>query len=286
MTPTAPPLAGTFDRLRRYDELFRAETGRPVGDEWLPLDSLSDDALDELFAAANRGERRHCNYLGASVAAALVDILTSTAMPPLLVERRLPDVAPSNLIVRLHHSEFWFQGVAVDTPVCWALPTDPEVDHPSVTAVTGVADLHSRFAAVLVDTAADWFAAVRARAPFGLRGMWGQLADDLCGSALWTAREAGLDQRTAWKEAQAIIDLVAAVVPELRVRPRLFSVQWSGGETLWQVKGTCCLWYTTFAEPDTCGDGYCNTCPLRPDHIRHARLADWLEADAATAAAR
>lgn len=120
------------------------------------------------------------------------------------------------------------------------------------------------------------FSAVRARAPFGRRRMWGQLADDIGGTALWTARAGDLDQRSAWKEAQAILDHVAETAPELRVRSRPFPVRWEGDETLFQVRGTCCLWYTTFEEPDRCGEGYCTTCPLRDDDVRHERLCRYL----------
>lgn len=285
MTAEAPaPFAGTCERLRRRDEyLCRAEIARPHGPGWLGLDVDAGVLVDSLFAAAQRDGHRRLDYIGASVAAGLIDVLVSTAVPALLVERRLPDVTPTNLTVHLHDSEFWFDRIALHEPMCWALSNDAAIGHPTLIAVAAVDELHRRFAAVMAETAAAWFDAVRSRAPFGRAGMWGQLADDVCGSALWTARAVGLDQHGAWEEARAIIDVVAAAVPELRVRPRLFPVRWSGGETLWQVKGTCCLWYTTFAEPDTCGDGYCNTCPLRPDEIRHARLAEWLEAEAANA---
>lgn len=284
MTTGTSPLAATFDRLRRREpHLCRAEIGRPTGPGWLRLDATAHDVVDAVFPAAQSDQRRRLDYVGASVAARLIDVLVSTAVPALLVEGRLPDVSPTNLAVHLHDSEFYFDRVALHQATCWARPSDPEIAHPTVTAVTSVDELHRQFANVMIETAGGWFEAARSRAPLGRRGMWGQLADDLCGSALWTARAVGLDQRDAWDEAQAIIDLIAAAVPELRVRPRLFPVRWSGGEILWQVKGTCCLWYTTFPEPDTCGDGYCNTCPLRPDEIRHARLGQWLETEASSA---
>lgn len=283
MTPSAPPLAETFERLRPHEDLCRAVIGRPDAEGWLRLDATTGAGMDGLFAAAQRGEQRRPDYVGASVAAALVDVLTSTAIPPLLVERRLPDVSAANLSVRLHDAQLWFEQVALDEPTCWALPGDRDFQHPTVEPVADLDELHRRLAGVLVERATRWFDDVRARAPFGRRGMWGQLADDVCGSALWTAREVGLDPRAAWAEANAIIDVVAAAVPELRVRPRLFPVQWSGGESIWQVKGTCCLWYTTAAEPDTLGDGFCTSCPLRPDDIRHDRLVEWLETQAATA---
>jgi len=119
--------------------------------------------------------------------------------------------------------------------------------------------------------------AVRRRASYGRYGMWGQVADDLCGTALRAARRADLDGEAAWDEAQAVLDLVAAQVPELRARPRLFPVTWRGGEALFSVKGTCCLWYKTRKAPDLGGEGYCGSCPLRDDECRRARFTGWLE---------
>jgi hypothetical protein len=286
--PGGAPLAGTFERLRRFDDLCRAEIGVPSDETehdrgWLPLGTITAHGLDELFAAAQRGGPRRPDYLGATVAAALVDVLVSTALPALLLERRLPEVAPANLTVRLHDDELWFHRVALVEPRCWALPDDPEAGDATVRTVANLDQLHVAFADVVVAAARGWFDAVRARAPFGRRGMWGQLADDVSATALWTARAAGLDQHETWDEGQAVIDVIAAAVPDLRVRPRRFPVRWSGGESLWHVKGTCCLWYTTAEDPDPCGDGYCTTCPLRPDDVRHERLAAWLETQTADA---
>lgn len=284
MSGDAPPIAGTFNRLGAFDELCRTDVGADVDDSWVRFDHIAGGGVDALFAAANRSGDRRPDYVGASVASALVDAVVSTALPALLVERRLPDVSPANVAARLHDEEFWFERVSLYDPRCHVLQGDPAAADPTSTVVGSVEEIHQRFAELLVEAATQWFAAIRAGAPFGRRGMWGQLADDVCGSALWAARATGADPQEAWAEAQAILDAIAGVVPELRVRPRLFPVRWSGGEALWQVKGTCCLWYTTFAESDTSGDGYCTTCPLRPDDVRRERLRDWLENQPATTA--
>jgi hypothetical protein len=283
VTTLTPPLAETFARLRAFDELCRAKVGTPGGKGWLDFADLPERGLDELLAAATRPGPRRPHYIGASVAATLVDALVSTALPALLVERRLPDVSPANVSGCLHHSELWFTRLVLNEPRCHVLPADAAAQEPSATVVPGAGELHRLLAGMLVEAATPWFDAIRARTPFGRRGMWGQLADDLCSTALRTARAAGLDQRRCWDEAQSIVELVAADVPDLRVRPRLFPVRWSGGQCLWQVKGTCCLWYTTFDEPQTDGDGYCTTCPLRTDDVRHQRLREWLENQASAA---
>jgi hypothetical protein len=113
--------------------------------------------------------------------------------------------------------------------------------------------------------------------------MWGQAADDLAGTALGIARAGGLEPQAAWDEAGAVVDLLAAAVPELKVRPRPFPVRWSGGEAMFQVRGTCCLWYKTESGRSAGREGYCSSCPLRDDDSRHAGLAAWLDERARTA---
>lgn len=282
---SSSPLLETTAKLRAVDSLYRVELGRQTGERWLPLDGLLDCGLDRLWSVAERGVRRRADYVAASVASALGDALVGAALPPLLVDGRLPDVRPANVSAECAEEEVWFERVALHTSSVVVVEGDPARHHPDVTAVAGsVAELHRRFVEVLVDAVAPWFGAIRARAPFGRRGMWGQLADGVAGVALRTARAGRLDEGAAWDEAHAILDLVAGMVPELRVRPRPFPVRWSGGETLWQVRGTCCLWYTTFDRPQPSGEGYCATCPRRDDDSRHQRLQAWLETEAEAAA--
>ncbi len=277
------PLAGTVARLADLDsEHVRLELGPRAGERWLDLDAvLAEGVLDLLFADAEARAAGRRDYLGASVAASLSDAVVTAGWPALLLDRRLPDLSPANLAVHRHEPEGWFDRIAVRDARCWVLSDDPAADNPDATTVADLAELHDRFAAAVVDAVTPWFTAVRQRAPFGRRGMWGQLADDLCGTALWMARRAGIDQHAAWAEAHAVLDRLAADVPEVRVRPRLFPVSWNQRDTLFQVKGTCCLWYKTQPAPDACGNGYCGTCPFRDDDARRSRLTSWLEEEAA-----
>lgn len=276
-------MAGTFARLADAGgHQVAVELGSPSGARWLAMDDV-EGGLDVLFADASAGaasESRH--YLGATVASALSGAVVSAGWPALLVDRRLPDLSLPNLLAH-RHPEGWFDRIALRQRDTWLLARDPLAAHQAAIPVAGLASLHRRFTDQLAGSLAPWFAAIRGRAPFGRTGMWGQVADDLCGTALWTARRTGGDERAAWDEAQQVVALLARRAPELKARPRLFPVRWSGGESLFQVKGTCCLWYKTQEAADPDGEGYCGTCPLRGDCSRRARLVAWLEKDAAAA---
>ena len=254
------------------------ELGAGDGPGWLALSEvLRGDALAVLFAdrAEDAGGAR--DYLGASVAAALSGAVIAAGWVPMLLDARLPDLSPSNLAVHRAEGGGWFDRIALRNDDCLVVAGDPAAGQSGARAVSALDDLHRQFAAFLVAALEPWFVAVRRRAPYGRYGMWGQVADDLCGTALRAARRADLDGEAAWDEAQAVLDLVAAQVPELRARPRLFPVTWRSGEVLFSVKGTCCLWYRTQEAPDPGGEGYCGSCPLRDDECRRARLTRWLE---------
>jgi hypothetical protein len=279
------PLVASAGRLQAMDpQVCRLQVDGPgeraAGETWLDL-ADPEGGLDLLVAAGERLGRRP-DHLGASIASAVVDAVLSAHLPPLLVDRCLPGPG-AGLQARLHPDELWFDAVESGGGSCCLVAGDPRAQEPGVEVVEGVDALHRALAGALLETGRTWFPAVRRRAPFGRRGMWGQLADDVHATALWTARVAGLDPRTTWDEAQTIVGLVAAEAPELKVRPRPFPVTWSGGEALWQVKGTCCLWYTACPELER-DASYCTSCPLRPDDLRHELLRSWMESQAALTA--
>lgn len=131
--------------------------------------------------------------------------------------------------------------------------------------------------------------AVRARAPFGVRGMWGTLADHLSDVALRRARDRGSDPEGAWATAAALIDDLAARQPLLRARPTRHDVACPAGEAVFSTKGTCCLIYKTNmplgrssgagagagAQPWIDADA-CTSCPLRSEGDRTRRLVRYL----------
>lgn len=92
------------------------------------------------------------------------------------------------------------------------------------------------------------------------------------------ARRLGLDELETWRRCELLlVDAIHAGAPGLRHRPHLLPVPLSGGTAHYQVRGTCCLSYRTFDQPDPNGDGYCATCPLRTDDSRTRRLRAHLE---------
>lgn len=266
----AGPLEATLERLRALDPWSVAEVGRPEGDAWYALDDMvADGHLDAWLASlvTEHGGRRDVagTYLGSWLAATLVEV----PMAAILTERRLPDLRAGLWLHR--HQEGWFDRVAFASCSLTVVAGDADADHPHTTVVADRASVWDRYALTLVEVLSPLLWALRQRVPYGMRGLWGAVADDVAGRALRIARLTGGDGWGDWSEARVILDRIAVYQDHLRTRPSPFPVTWSGGDTLFQVKGTCCLYYKTQEAPDPRGEGYCTSCPFREDESRTER---------------
>jgi hypothetical protein len=59
---------------------------------------------------------------------------------------------------------------------------------------------------------------LKRRTRYGLRGMWGQAADQIAGIALRRARQLGLNQSATWQAVIELIDALAVARPLVRMR--------------------------------------------------------------------
>lgn len=277
---TVGPLEAVAPRLSGLSDHLAYEVGVPGGTGWHRLADLADP---ELLAgwhrdlAAREGDRKAAAaYLAGWISGAAAEAW----LLPVLAGGCLPLAGPPR--VRVHrHADGWFDAVAVPAAPVAVLPGDPHAGQTGVVVASGRGALLDGVAERLSGLGAV-FAALRAACPIGPVALWGAVADAVASRALWLARLSDGDRQAAWETAEAVTDRLAAAQPRLRARPRPFPVPWSGGEELFQVRGTCCLWYRTVATPDPDGDGYCNTCPLRTDTSRTGRLRAHLEEQAAS----
>lgn len=287
-TATVPPLAGTLGRLAALDPYLTAGIGQPTGADWHRLDGVvAGGQVDRWLADLMAQHGGQSNVAGAYLGAWLAGAVLTVPVAALVLERRVPVLAAGDVWVH-RHPEGWFDRIALRAPAVAVLAGDAAGGHADSRVLPDEAGLLEAFAEQLVATLEPLLGAVRARARYGLRGLWGAVADDLTGTALWAAELAGRDQAEqrahgadpgqAWRVGTALTDRVATRVPQLRARPRLFPVSWSRGKALAQVKGTCCLYFRTYdGVPDPSGEGYCTTCPFREDESRRRRLRDHLE---------
>lgn len=194
---------------------------------------------------------------------------------PVLADGCLP-LSPVDNVAVHRHDDGWFDGVAVPGAPVAVLVDDFRVPQGGVEVVVERESLLALVAQRVLGIGAV-FATIHADCPIGLPALWGGLADAVAAQALWLARLLDADREAAWRDAHTIIERLAGAQPLLRQRPQRFPVDYSGGQELFKVSGTCCLYYRTIEAPDADGDGYCATCPLRTDTSRTRRLRAHLE---------
>jgi hypothetical protein len=227
--------------------------------------ALLDTWLGEL-TERSCGKR---NVAAASFANRFASRIIKPAFAAFATERRVPAAAPGQVALHWNPDER-FNGTMFTTPRVTVLAGDPDAAHPDTVVLTGRAALVDALAEFIVDAVTPVFQEIRARAPLGGPALWGSAVDAVANGSMLTARVFGLPGREIWGHVEVVVDRLAARVPHVRARPRLFPVRWSGGEMLFVVRGTCCLKYQEYRArggvPDRrAGAGYCATCPLRDD---------------------
>lgn len=270
-------LAGTGARLSAAAEHLGFAVGPPRGDGWAGLDDLVvsgllDRLAAELLASEGRGDVAG-SYLGSRLAGPLI----GATVGALVTDVRCPDPAPADVAVHLH-ADGWFDGLHFLEPRAAVLSDDPAAGKAVTVVVADRRALRDWWAERLTAALGPLFDAVRERLPYGRRGLWGAVADRVAGTVLAVARATGRPGRVAWAEVVELLDTFAVHAPVRLTRPGPFPVTAPSGREAWfPVKGTCCLYYLTVADPDPCGDGYCSTCPFTDPGHRHRTLADWLD---------
>ncbi|MCO8277052.1 (2Fe-2S)-binding protein [Actinoplanes sp. TRM 88003] len=261
MTPA--PVDETAARLAALDD-YAGFSVRP-GAGWVSL-AAADGFLDRWLALliAEHGGR---NVAGSTLGSALAAAVIGPTVGSMLLDRRCPDPAPANLTA-LPSGTGEFDARGVRTGRIAVLAVDPAAAHPDSVVLPDEKALDEWWAVGVAATLTPLFEAVRTRAPFGLRNLWGLAADDVTATSLWLAELAGRDQQAAWTRAQRLLDALARHAPIRFLRSRPFPV----GERLHQVRGTCCLYYRSTCEPGPPAENRCDTCPLRDDDSRRERL--------------
>jgi hypothetical protein len=285
LRPSPTVVAVTVARLDESSP-WRRYTVDAVGERWVRLDALLVDpaALDTWVGTELRATARgHADLAGALIVYRLAGALAELVVGTLGDQRRGVVLSPAAVALRFGDAAR-LDELSVSARTVAMLPDDPDAAAPGAVVAPSAAELRRVVADGLVAVFRPVTEAVRARAPFGLRGMWGTLADHIAEVAVRRARERRRDVDAAWAEASRLIDDLAAQEPLLVARPRRQLVTTPGGDELLVAKGTCCLIYKA-ADPTTGGPptahrlidtAACTSCPLRPEPDRAARFAAYL----------
>ncbi len=277
--------------VARLDEssAWRRYTCDAQGDGWVRLDERLTDpaALDAWYRAELEATARgHADLAGALIVYRFAGALAELVVGPLLDQRRCVVLRPAALSLRFGEAAR-LDELSVSAPTVAVLADDASAGERGTAVVASAEGLRAVAADGLHAVFGPLAAAVRARAPFGLRGMWGTLADHLAEVAVRRARERGGDVEAAWAAAGTLIDDLTAREPLVRARPRRAVVTGASGAATFVAKGTCCLIYKA-AAPVSVRPGAdrarhliaaaaCTSCPLRTAEDRQVRFAAYLQ---------
>lgn len=262
----AEPLVATFGRLPVFGGLdLSAHTGRPDGPGWITAAGLICDhgILEELLSRIEHGcgpgERA---YAGTSLLRSYLWRILTTAVAVFLLERRLPDLRAENVALRFGETGF-AEGLAFPVPRFFALPDDPEAEHPDAEVLPSEEDLlvHIRDALAQTHLPALIPALRDLRVRRGRRSLWRAGADVCAEAFMFVGEELELQE-----EACAYAGTMLAGHSPLSGPTNFFVLERDGRPKTTRVRNTCCLYYKV-------GDGACFTCPRTTDEERIQRLA-------------
>lgn len=263
VSPVDHPLGATLARISMLHDMLNVELGTPSGKDWIPAVALVDDThlRDELMTRIGRTNRtsdRHVITMSFWTAYTWQLIVGSIAC--YLVEQRVPDCAPEEVMVHWDH-EGWADRLAWQTGRFTALPDDPHAGHPDVKVVPDRTALR----AALIEQITRCYGspmldALVASSPLGKRALWAAIADRCAGTIIVAAKT--FDQPAL---CRAEVDAMVCDAP-LRGKTGVLVVAHNGREELFLERGSCCYSYKL---PD---HEYCTTCPLQPATERLQRL--------------
>ena len=225
---------------------WRRVTTDAAGPGWVNLAArLGDPAgLDAWYRAELDGMAAgHRDLAGALIVYRFAGSLAELVVGPLFDQRRSLVIRPEGLSLLLAPDGARLDGLSLAAPAVAVLPTDEAARGAGAAAgaaVSVVADeaaLREVAVAGMLATFGPLAEAVQARAPFGVRGMWGTLADHLAEVSLRRAREQGRASAAAWAASEALLDDLAARQPLLRVRPRRQEVVAPAGPVTFRGEG-------------------------------------------------
>jgi len=267
MTAPAGPLAATVAALRPLSWLALTTGQVPPAPGWTSAAALvTAEGVAAMTAVASAGLRAAYEDVDPLIAPSYVlewycGAIAAAAALPYAAARRVPEVAPTQLAVRLH-PQGWPEAVVLTGPGFACLPDDPDADHPDATVVPDLGTLQALLRARVAGHLRPFLALAGRAARRGPHVQWG-FASDALAVALWLAAD---DAGTAAGAAAAGALLDDAPAPWSRAGFRRLRLP-DGRDACTRVRTSCCFAYRLPSAEA------CTTCPRTSDAERVARLA-------------
>jgi hypothetical protein len=278
-TTRTAPLADTVARVRALDEYLVAEVA-PIEEGWHPATALAHpdstllaEWLARSVAEYPGAERR---VAGSFFFGSYVWYLSLAAAGCYLADRRVPDLAPTNVAVRMSRYT-WREGEASGEAErveirflarrFAALPDDPAARSPEALVLPDAPALREWLRAQLEAHLAPLIDAIVKRTRLGKRAQWNLAADSAAAAFLHMGQSLGLAEHAM---AEGLAFVRAPGSPLLNRDTGYVTLEQEGRCESFRQRGGCCLYYKVSPGNN------CSTCVLRPEAERNQMLLDYM----------
>lgn len=271
----AGDLADTLARIARLGEGYDLQMV-PAGGGWLPAEELIhggpqfERVIEKLSVGGSDTRTRRA--IGSRFVLLYLRFLWPV-VAAFALERRVPDVAASNLLVQLDDAG-WPSAFALAEPRFGALGIDPAA-FASAFVARDEADLLTWLHERSIDAnAAPLIETTRTQLLTSGTALWGNVAAAFAHPLLWHVQHVAPEATAIVRDAQAL--LTGRETPKLGDQVRLLRVVQDDAEWTVHARKTCCLRWCLPGE-DRCAD-----CPL----VREPQAEEFLRRQLTEAIAR
>lgn len=268
-------LAETVARIARLGEGYDLQIA-PDGDAWVSAEDLIhggpqfERVVDGLSAGASDPQARRA--IGSRFVLLYLRFVWP-AVAAFALERRVPDVAAANLLVRLDEPG-WPVAFALAEPRFGALETDRAVAEASFVAADEAELLGWLHERTIDANAVGLIETVRKRLLTSGSALWGNVAAAFAHPLLWHVQHVAPQATAVVRDTEALLS--RRDDPRLGDQVRLLRVVRDGEEWTVHARRTCCL---RWCLP---GESRCSDCPL----IREPQAGEFLRQQLTEAIAR
>lgn len=205
--------------------------------------------------------------------------LIASAVACFLVDRRVPDLQPPHVRLRLPTEGTAEEAGADHTAIAYtsgrfaALPTDPAAAHPDALILGDEAALRDYLRTGLESHFAWVIAALSAAVGCNERGLWLYVTDRIAGTLAWLMQMQNGQNCLTCIDQEAGALLRVAGSPLYHQKIGFFKLTYKERTHVYLDRATCCYWY----KQD--GGDYCSTCPRRTEEDRNACLLKYMAAE-------
>ncbi|MGH2381201.1 MAG: IucA/IucC family C-terminal-domain containing protein [Candidatus Limnocylindria bacterium] len=268
-------LPETLARIARLGEGYELQVA-PARDGWLPAEALIgggpqfERAIERLRVVGADPQAQR------AIGSQFVLLYLRFVWPVVAafaLERRVPDVAAANLMVRLDDAG-WPSAFAMTRPNFAALEEDPAARDASFVARDEAELVRWLHVAAVDRNAAPLIETTRRRLYTSGTALWGNVAAAFAHPLLWHVQHVAAESTAVVRDAEAL--LARGDAPRLNDQVRLLRMVEGGEEWVVHARRTCCL---RWCLP---GESRCADCPL----VREPQAGEFLREHLAEAIAR